>query len=270
MAQPPNPLAAPRLWNAVAEGYSREIGPHFARYGEDALLLAGVGPGSQVIDVACGPGAVALAAARRGAHVLAIDFSPEMIARLRDRAQAERAEVDARVGDGTALPCADESFDAALCMFALAHFRERDRGFRELWRVLKPRGRAVVGSWVAMERMPVLADVYRILGAALPGFPFGRADVPLCKAEELQSEMAAAGFHDVTVQETTHAIEVTSAEELWRALERSTPPIHAAREQLGEERWAGVQGQIRDQLREEWGTGPQRVPMTANLALGGR
>lgn len=49
----------PRLWNAVAEGYSREIAPHFAKYGEDALLLAGVGPGSRVIDVACGPGAVA-------------------------------------------------------------------------------------------------------------------------------------------------------------------------------------------------------------------
>jgi ubiquinone/menaquinone biosynthesis C-methylase UbiE len=268
--QPPSPLASPRLWNAVAEGYSREIAPHFARYGEDALLLAGVGPGSQVIDVACGPGAVALAAARRGARVLAIDFSPEMIARLRDHAQAEGAEVDARVGDGMALPCADGSFDAALCMFALAHFQDRDKGFRELRRVLKPGGRAVVGSWVAMERMPVLAEVYRALGTALPGLPFGRADVPLCKGEEFRVEMTAAGFRDVTVEETTHAIEATSAEQLWRAMERSTPPIHAAREQLGEERWAAVQERICGQLREKWGAGPQRVPMTANLALGRR
>ncbi len=193
-----------------------------------------------------------------------------MIARLRERARAEGADVDARVGDGTALPCDGESFDAALCMFALPHFRERDQGFRELWRVVKLGGRAVIGSWVAMERMPVLADIYRALGAALPDLPFGRADAPLCKAEELQAAMAAAGFHDVTVQETTHAFEVASAGDLWRALERSTPPVHAAREKLGEERWGDVDGRIRHQLRDKWGTGAQRVPMTANLALGHR
>ncbi len=266
MSRPPNSLAAPRLWNVVAEGYSLEVAPHFARYGEDALLLAGVCSGSRVIDVACGPGAVALAAARRGAHSFAVDFSPEMIALLRDRAQKEGAEVDARVADGMALPFAGASFDAALCMFALTFFPDRGRGLQELLRVLKPGARAVVGSWVAMDRMPVLADVYEVLGTALPG----RADRPLCNAEELRSEMAAAGFREVVVREVTHAIEVPSADEFWRTLERSTPPIHVAREQLGEERWSEVHRRITDLLRSRWGTGPQRLPMIANLAVGER
>jgi SAM-dependent methyltransferase len=270
MAHPANTLGAPRLWDVVADGYAREIAPHFARYGEEALLLAGVGAGSQVIDVACGPGPVALSAARRGARVFAIDFSPEMIACLRDRARTHGLPVDARVGDGMALPFVDASFDAAVCMFALSFFPDRGKAFRELFRVLKPDGRAVVGSWVAMERMPVLAEIYGALGVALPDLPFGRADRPLCAADACRAEMAAAGFREVTVREVTHAIEATSAEGLWRALERSTPPIHAAREQLGEEQWAEVHRRITDELRAKWGTGPRRVPMTANLALGRR
>lgn len=270
MSRRPDQLTAPRLWNVVAEEYSREIAPHFASYGEDALLLARAGPTSKVIDVACGPGAVALAAARRGARVSAIDFSPEMIARLRERALAESAEIDARVGDGMAVPFADASFDVALCMFALPFFPDRGKGFRELFRVLEPDGRAVVGSWVAMERIPVLADVYGALGAILPDLPFGRSDRPLCDLEQLRDEMAAAGFHQVAVREVTHALEVTSAEDLWRTLERSTPPIHAAREALGEDRWESVHARITDLLRARWGTGRQRLPMTANLALGRR
>jgi ubiquinone/menaquinone biosynthesis C-methylase UbiE len=273
MSQPTNPLdplAAPRLWDVVAEGYSLEIAPHFARYAEDALRLAGVGPGSQVVDVACGPGALALAAARRGACAFAVDFSPEMIGRLRDSARTEGVEVDARVGDGMALPFADASFDAALCMFGLTFFPDRAKGFHELRRVLRPDGRAVVGSWIAMERMPVLADIYRTLGEVLPAFPFGRADRPLCDPAGLQAEMAAAGFRDVDVREVTHAFEVPSVDELWRALARSTPPIHVARERLGDEQWAEVHRQITDLVRAKWGTGPQRVPMTANLAVGRR
>ena len=51
MSQPPSVLTAPRLWDLVADGYSREIAPHLAKYADDALRLAEVGPGQLIADV---------------------------------------------------------------------------------------------------------------------------------------------------------------------------------------------------------------------------
>lgn len=270
MPDHPNPLSVPRIWDLVAEDYARDIAPHFALYVEDALRLAGVAPGSRVLDVACGPGLLAVAAARRGARAFAVDISPEMIARVRDAARAAGVDVDARVGDGMALPFDDGAFDAAACLFGIMFFPDRAKGFRELCRVLRPEGRAVVASWAPMERVPLLADIYRSLGEVLPDLPFGQANRPLCDPAELRAEMAAAGFRDVDVQEAARAFEVSSAEEFWREIKRGTPPIRFARESLGAERWPEVDGRIDNLLRARWGTGPQRVVMTANLALGRR
>jgi len=265
----PGFLTGPRLWDVVAGGYAHEIAPHFAKYGADALALAGAGAQSRVLDVACGPGAVALAAACIGARAFALDFSEGMISRLCKRAREEGVEVHAQLGDGTALPFGDASFDVVLCMFALPFFSDRGKGLRELVRVLKPGGAAVIGTWVAMERMPVLAEAYAVLGAALPDLPFGRADRPLCELGQLRDEMAAAGFRDIEAREITHSIEAISADGLWRAMQRSTPPIRAAQEALGEG-WGDVHRRIGEMLSARWGEGPQRIPMTANLARGRR
>jgi SAM-dependent methyltransferase len=271
VTQPPNPLAVPRLWDLVADGYSQEIGPHLAKYAIDALRLAEVEPGMLIADVACGPGALSLAAARLGARAQAIDFSPEMIARLRQGALREGiTAVEARVGDGMALPLDDGTIDATFSMFALMFFPDRAKGFRELRRILKPDGRAVVGSWVPVERVPVLADIYRALGGIVPGLPFGGAKPPLGDAVELRAEMAEAGFRDVSVREITHALEVPSVDHFWTALERSTPPIRAVREKVGPERWPEMVERLIGDLHGQWGTGPQVVPMIANLALGRR
>jgi SAM-dependent methyltransferase len=266
----PSPLAAPRLWDLVADDYARDVAPHFALYVEDALGLAGVGEGSRFLDVACGPGLLAISAARRGARASAVDISAQMIARARDAARAARVDVDARVGDGAALPFDDGSFDAAACLFGLMFFADRARGLEELRRVLAPGGRAVVASWVPVERVPVLADIYRALGEALPDLPFGRGNRPLCDPAELEAELGAAGFRDVDVREVAHAREVSSAEAFWEAIRRSTPPIRLACESLGPERWPDVDARIFHLLRVKWGAGPQRVTMTANVALGRR
>lgn len=264
-----NPLAGPRLWDEVAESYSGEIAPHFARYAEDALRIAHVGPGMRIADVACGPGTLSLVAARLGATPSAVDFSPKMVARLGENARRQGVTcVDARVGDGMALPFADASFDAAFSMFGLMFFPDRSRGFRELLRVLRPGGAAVVASWVPTERVPVFADIYGTLGALLPSLPFA-AKPPLAEASELAAEMTAAGFAGVEVHASTHVLETPSIEAFWEALERSTPPIHLAREALGAV-WHEVRRKLVSSLLARWGTGPQRIAMSANLGAGRR
>jgi ubiquinone/menaquinone biosynthesis C-methylase UbiE len=264
-----NPLAEPRLWNQNAEAYSGSIAPNHARFAEDALRLAQVEAGMRIADVACGPGPLSLAAARRGATSTAIDFSPGMIAQLREAMRREGiTQIDAREGNGMELPLADASCEAAFSMFGLIFFPDRHRGFQELLRVLVPGGRAVVSSWVPVERMPAMADIFRSLGELLPDLPFGGKQTPLGDAEEFRAEMADAGFREVEVHEVTHMIETPSIEEFWLTRERSAPPIQAVREAVGPERWAEVRQNLLNSLLAKWGTEPLRVAMIANLGVG--
>jgi SAM-dependent methyltransferase len=116
-APPPpsgGPLATPEPWNLVSDGYSAELIPQFSLYAADALELADLPPSPSILDVATGPGTLALMAASRGAKVCALDFSETMIAHLRRRAAEQGAiGLDIRLGDGQALPFAEDAFDGA-------------------------------------------------------------------------------------------------------------------------------------------------------------
>ncbi|WP_437673992.1 class I SAM-dependent methyltransferase [Sorangium sp. So ce131] len=269
MTQNASPLSIPVAWDKVVDDYTAELVPFFERFAAEALRLAGVGAGARVLDVAAGPGTLSLLAARE-ARVSAVDFAPAMVERLRERAARAGLAVDARVGDGMALPFEDGSFDAAFSMFGLIFFPDRGRGFRELFRMLRPGGRAVVGSWVPMERMPVLAELSSFLRAELPDLPFGDGKAPLGDAGEFRAEMEAAGFRDVSVREVELAQESPSTEELWRSMCRSNAVIVLLRGKLGEERWGELGAAILDRLRTRFGDGPQRMSMIANLGVGAR
>jgi hypothetical protein len=125
----------------------------------DRLIDAlGVGPGSLVADVACGPGASALqAAARTGCRALGIDLSPANVAHA--RAAAEAAGLGDRVhfvvGDAERLPLDDTGVDAVLCECALCTFPDKQAAAGELARVLRPGGALALSDMTAdRDRMP--------------------------------------------------------------------------------------------------------------------
>src|SRR5690606_29044502 len=93
-------------WDNAAKHYEETAHPFTALYAEDALARIALTARSRVLDVAAGTGALALAAARTGAQVLATDFSPGMVARI---AAARLPNVEARVMDGQSLDLPDES-----------------------------------------------------------------------------------------------------------------------------------------------------------------
>ena len=84
-----NPLSSPAPWNLVASEYAVEVAPVLAWFAQKAIDLALLSPGARVLDVAAGPGTLSFLAARNGARVTAIDFSPAMIEKLRERASTE-------------------------------------------------------------------------------------------------------------------------------------------------------------------------------------
>jgi SAM-dependent methyltransferase len=267
----PSALAGPEIWDRAAADYQRDVAPGLAFFAEDALRLAGVGPGARVADVACGPGALSFAAARLGARVSALDFSAAMVALCRQQAEREGvATLDAQVGDGLSLPWPTGTFDAAFSMFGLIFFPDRARGLAELLRVLKPGGRAVVSSWVPADGVPVLAEVWRILAAEIPELHHGRLRPVMGEPAVLRAELAEAGLAAVEVREIEHALEVPSVVEYWHALERSTPPLIATRKAVAPERWGAMSARIAQELETRYGPGPQRVPLRALLGVGAR
>jgi SAM-dependent methyltransferase len=265
-----SPLAVPEPWDLVVPEYVRELMPVFEHFCRDALARAPLGRGSRVLDVAAGPGTLSLLAAREGAKVTAIDFAPRMIAALRERAAEAGLDVESLVGDGMALPLADGAFDVAFSMFGLMFFPDRPRGFRELHRVLVPGGRAVVSSWMPLERSPVMNVVYKSFSELMDGGGAPRDGMmPLSTPEACQREMSGAGFAEVTVHEVVAHVAYASSAALVDAMIRSSAPIVLARKRLGEQ-WDGVARALLERVSAELGTGPQAGTFNAYVTVGTR
>ncbi|HEY5195671.1 MAG TPA: class I SAM-dependent methyltransferase [Solirubrobacteraceae bacterium] len=115
--------------------------------GELLCEAVDVMPGERVVDVACGSGTAALAAARRGGVVTGVDYVPALLERGRERAAAERLKVDWLEGDAEALPLEDGSFDIALSTFGSMFAPDHARAAGELLRVCRPGGRIGMSNW---------------------------------------------------------------------------------------------------------------------------
>lgn len=261
------PLATPEPWNLVSDGYAAELIPQFSLYSEDALELADLPPSPSILDVATGPGTLALMAAARGAKVCALDFSEPMIAHLRRRALEQSADgLDIRLGDGQALPFADNAFDGAFSMFGLMFFPDRNAGFRELLRTLRPGRKAVVSSWAPMDGP--FGAMLAAMREKLPFLPAPTGKPPLSDPEVFRGEMEAAGFREVTVVERAHPFTSPSTTEFWEKTQRTTAPIVLLRKKVGEEKWAEVAAWVLERLRGEFGDGPQTMSGRAWLGAG--
>ena len=263
-----NPLADPTSWNLMADDYLAEVVPHFERYAADAIRLAAPSVSARIADVACGPGTLAMLAAASFAEVCALDFSTEMVERLRERAKrAGVRNLRVEVGDGQALPWPDGQFDAAFSLFGLFLFTDRARGLLELRRVLRSSGVAVISSWVAAERPPIIKIIRKALQKYVPGMPDAEQS-PLGTEDLLRAEMGTAGFHDVVIEKVVHPQEFASLDEAWLSMRRALLPVVLLRRRLPEPEYAKVEYDVRALLESELGRGPQIVNLPAWLARG--
>jgi demethylmenaquinone methyltransferase/2-methoxy-6-polyprenyl-1,4-benzoquinol methylase len=130
-------------------------------------------PGQRVLDVACGTGLVSAAVAARGADVVGLDQSADMLARARGRGGPRMTFVQ---GEAERLPFADAEFDALTFTYLLRYVDDPEATMRELARVVRPGGRIGMVEF-GVPSSPVLRAGWRLHTRA--GLPlFGRAVSP--------------------------------------------------------------------------------------------
>jgi SAM-dependent methyltransferase len=261
-----NPLTNPASWDSAADDYLAEVVPHFERYAADVLRLAAPARDARIIDVACGPGTLAILAARAVAEVCAVDFSPRMVGFARRRAeQAGVCNVSVRVADGSALPWPDHRFDAGFSMFGVFLFSDRARGLAELRRVVRPAGHVVLSSWVAAERPLIIKLVRKALQKHIPGLPDVEQS-PLGAPDEIRAELGAAGLKDLRIERIVHPLHFDSLDAAWASMRRSLAPVILLRKQMGLAAFEPIETDVQTLLERELGRGPQAVEMPAWLS----
>ncbi|GAA0232617.1 class I SAM-dependent methyltransferase [Castellaniella daejeonensis] len=130
-----------------ASGDYAVIGSTLQIVGEELCEAVELRAGSRVLDVAAGNGNATLAAARRFARVTSTDYVPALLARGKERADAERLAVSFREADAEALPFDDGSYDVALSTFGVMFAPDQQRAAAELARVVVPGGRIGLANW---------------------------------------------------------------------------------------------------------------------------
>ena len=122
----------------------------------------------RVVDVAAGSGNTAIAAARRGCDVVAVDYVPALLERGRRRAAAEGFAVDFREGDAEKLPLPDGAFDVATSTFGVMFTADHARAARELIRVVRKGGRIGLSSWTPEG---LIGRMFGLIGQYVPSTP---------------------------------------------------------------------------------------------------
>ena len=130
---------------AIATWYTKNTGRNLSRFKETARQVAErARPGSEVLEVAPGPGYLAIEMAKRNFRVTALDISESFVRIARRNAAEAGVPVDVRHGNASQMPFADSTFDFIVCVAAFKNFSDPIGALDEMHRVLRPGGEASI------------------------------------------------------------------------------------------------------------------------------
>lgn len=130
----------------VARWYTHVVKKSMEEYRRDARLVAEEAPrGGRVLDLAPGPGHLAIEVAKLGKQqVSGLDISETFVRIATENAKAAGVAVDFQYGNAAQMPYADATFDLVVCRAAFKNFTDPVAALEEMHRVLKPGGKALI------------------------------------------------------------------------------------------------------------------------------
>jgi ubiquinone/menaquinone biosynthesis C-methylase UbiE len=210
--------------------YQRYLVPAItAIWAADLVDRTNIRPGSRVLDVACGTGVVARAAAIRvgdSGAVTGLDINPGMVAVARSLpADLGAASIEWQEGSVLALPFPDAAFDVALCQLGLQFFPDRPTALGEIRRVLVPGGRTGISVFGPIEHNPATHALADALDRHVaPGSSLAkRNEHVLADTDELRMLLQEAEFRDVVIESATKTVRFPSATAYVRIQLAATP-----------------------------------------------
>ena len=266
-------------WNTAARGWRKWnewLDRATSHINERLVELAGVQPGSRVLDVATGYGEPALTAARAAGPegaVVATDISAQMLAFGRERAaKAGLENVEFVESEAASLDFPEGSFDAAVSRWGLIFEPDGEATAARIRGFVKPGARMAISSWGPPDRVPFLAIP---MGTAMsrleappppPGTP-GPLSRPT--PEAIGGLLEGGGFSDVGVEEAEINFEWESPEGFTTFIKEIAPPITALIEphppEVQEETWAAITDAVRERASDD---GTVRLSNLVLLAAG--
>jgi ubiquinone/menaquinone biosynthesis C-methylase UbiE len=223
-------------WDKSAKGWNDQSARirGWLRAPTDAMLeMAEVRPGARVLDIAAGAGDQTLDIAERigpTGSVLATDLSAHILDFAKDNAwRAGYQNVETQVADGENLQVPQASFDAAICRLGLMFFPDPGKGLREIFRALKPGGRACTMAFSAPDKNPCIAILVSTtlkqagLPARDPYQPGGL--LSLGKPGLIDDLFRQAGFSHVATTRLTAPFRLPSVKDYLDFVRESASPI---------------------------------------------
>jgi len=207
-------------WEKAAAEYRTSFAGATQLFGRPLLDAAGVGRGVRVLDLACGPGLLAIEAARRGAITSGLDFSPAMLA----LARAISPDTHFWQGDAGEMPIPSASLDAVVSNFGVHHFPRTDLALVDVLRVLRTGSRFAFTTWAD----PVENIAWQLVFDAIRQYgDMGAAKTPpsggnLGTGDAVLRLLTDTGFAEATVETVRRDWRLATPGDLVASLRRGT------------------------------------------------
>jgi SAM-dependent methyltransferase len=199
-------------------------------------------PGERVLDVACGSGNGAIAAARRSwGNVVGSDYVPALLERGRERAAGERLEIEFVEGDAEDLPFDDAQFDVVMSIFGAMFAPDQERTAAELLRVCRPGGRIGMANWVPDSG---IGDMFMTIAKHVPPPP-GVKPPLLWGVEEQLRELFGDGISELSVERRVSRQTFPSVDAWLDFFRTYFGPVKVAFERVGADGEAALEADLR-------------------------